>query len=328
MRAVDAIVQTIVSRPVDIVYISGSLIEGFGNPSSDIDVFLVTAAEPEYRGPFGSVLGDFYLDLEIYSRDQLLELSVRLNALNTAEFRHVWLTPLAELDLYYRTLIGEACHNRDRFEALRGTFRRDVIERLLGAWCGLRYVASLQHAREELDAGRSVNAALAGQAAAAFALDAYLAARGEAFPSLKWRFEKLARLQGAGSELYHRAWQIKAPGSQAAAAYLSAVAGFGQELGMRAYGDWSLDDVPIQKTGESRSYAIAGDGYVVQNQRFVYSLDAGVRDVFDLLGAAQNTRGDVARALARESGASETAAGGRVREAIAALQARSLVKAF
>ena len=42
LRAVDAIVQTVVSSPDDIVYISRSLIEGFGNPSSDIDVFLVT----------------------------------------------------------------------------------------------------------------------------------------------------------------------------------------------------------------------------------------------------------------------------------------------
>jgi len=328
MRAVDAIVRTIVSNPDDIVYISGSLIEGFGNASSDIDVFLVTAQQPEYRGPFGSVLGDFYLDLEVYRRGHMLELASRLNALDPADFRSVWLTPLAELDLYYRTLIGEAAHNPDGFASLRASFRRDVIERLLGAWCGLRYAASLQHAREELDARRPVNAALAGQAAAAFALDAYLAAHGEAFPSLKWRFDKLARLQGAESGLYRRAWQLKAAGSQDPAAYLEAVAGLGEEQGMQAYSAWSLDDVPLQRTGDSRSYEIAGDAYVVQDRRFVYGVDAGLRGVFDLLGAEADTRAGLARELARASGVSETEAADRVRGAIAALQARSLVRAY
>ncbi len=326
MRAVDAIVQTVVSSPDDIAYISGSLMEGFGNPSSDIDIFLITAGEPDYHGPFGSVLGDYYLDLEVFTNSGMRELSSRLNALDPRDFREVWLTPLADLDLYYRTLIGEARHNPDGFEALHSGFRHDVIERLLTSWCGLRYAASLQHGREEFSGGRSVNAALAGQAAAASALDAYLAARGEAFPSLKWRFQKLARLHGAGSDLYVRAWAMKAAGSRDADAYLEDVAKFAVELGVEKYEAWTLDDVPLQKIGESQSYEIAGDGYIVQNQRFVYAVAPGLRDVFDRLSDGPATREVLLRELNARSTASDAAA--EVQDAIASLQARGLIRSY
>jgi hypothetical protein len=319
MRAVDAIVQTVVSSPDDIVYISGSLIEGFGNQASDIDVFLITAGEPQYRGPFGSVLGDYYLDLEVYTREGMQALASRINALDVSDYRAVWLTPLADLDLYYRTLIGEARHNPTAFKELRADFSRDVIERLLATWCGLRYAISLQQAREELDAGRSVNAALAGQAAMASALDAYLTAHGEAFPSLKWRFEKLARLHGTASDLYARAWALKAAGSRDAGAYLEDVAEFGTGLGMGVYAAWTLDDVPLQKIGESRSYEIAGDAYIVQSQRFVYSVAPELREVFDFV-----EDGSTRATLRRELGGD----GEHAREAIASLQSRALLRSY
>jgi hypothetical protein len=86
--------------------------------------------------------------------------------------------------------------------------------------------------------------------------------------------------------------------------------------------------VPLQRTGDSRSYEIAGDAYVVQDRRFVYGVDAGLRGVFDLLGAEADTRAGLARELARASGVSETEAADRVRGAIAALQVRSLVRAY
>jgi hypothetical protein len=318
MGAVDAIVQTVVSSPDDIVYISGSLIEGFGNQASDIDVFLITAGEPQYHGPFGSVLGDYYLDLEVYAREGMQALASRLNALDISDYRAVWLTPLADLDLYYRTLIGQACHNPGAFAAMRSDFSREVIERLLATWCGLRYAISLQQAREELDTRRLVEAALAGQAAAASALDAYLAAHGEAFPSLKWRFEKLARLHGASSDLYARAWPLKGAGSRDAGTYLDDVAEFAAGLGLGAYEAWTLDDVPLQKIGESRSHEIAGDAYIVQNQRFVYSVAPELREVFDRL-----EDGSTRATLRRELGDDEQA-----REGIASLQSRALLRSY
>ncbi len=328
MRAVDAIVETVVSSPDDIAYISGSLIEGFGNPSSDIDIFLITAGEPQYRGPFGSVLGDYYLDLEVYTRDHMGELVTRLNQIDTSDFEQVWLTPLAEIDLYYRTLIGEACHNAEGFQTLRGDFRQDVVERLLATWCGLRSWASLQMAREELEAGRKTNAALTVQAALASAVDAYLAAHGEAFPSLKWRFEKLSRLHGRESDLYKQAWALNAAGSGDVEAYLESVAEFGDRLGMGTYADWKLDHVPLQKAGNSSSYEIAGDSYIVQNRRFVYSVTPALREVFDLIGDSPAKRASLVDELKRRPAGNEAEAAALVRDSLMALQGRGLLRSY
>ncbi|HEU0075831.1 MAG TPA: hypothetical protein VFS30_17665 [Dehalococcoidia bacterium] len=320
MRAVDAIVQTVVSSPDDIAYISGSLIEGFGNSSSDIDLFLITAADPAYNGPFGTALGDYYLDLEIFTRDGMRVLTERLNTLDPSDFRAVWLTPLADLDLYYRTLIGEACHNAPGFSAMHAAFRREVAERLLAAWCGLRYAASMQHAREELDTGRAVSAAIAAQAASASALDAYLAAHGEAFPSLKWRQEKLARLHGKDSGLYRRAWSLKAPGQREVSAYMGDVAAFGAELGMEAYAGWTLEEVPLVTNGAAMSRDVGEDAYILQNQRYLFEVSREVREVFDHVAAGPRTRAEIAGSL--NIGESQ------VRESIAALQGHALVRAY
>ena len=328
MQAVDAIAQTISSSPDDIVYISGSLIEGFGNRSSDIDVFLVTAGEPAYRGPFGSVLGDYYLDLEIYQLDYMSALSWRLDGLEVSDFPAVWLTPLADLDLYYRTLIGEAHQNAEGFEALRNTFRHDVIQRLLATWCGLRYTASMQHAREELAAGRFINAALAGQAATAAGLDSYLASRGEAFPSLKWRFEKLARLHGAASALYERAWSLKAAGARDPEPYLAGVEALGVDLGMEAYDAWSLDAVPLRTNGEVHDYDVAGDAHIVHNGRYVYRAGPGLRAVVRLLHDGAATRASVVSALSRGGSEPSSEVAHRVNDAIAKLQACNLIRAY
>lgn len=320
MRAVDAIVQTVVSSPEDIAYISGSLIEGFGNASSDIDVFLITAGDPAYNGPFGTALGDYYLDLEIFTRCGMQALSERLNVLDPSDLRAVWLTPLADLDLYYRTLIGEPRHNREGFDAMHEAFHREVAERLLAAWCGLRYAASVQHSQEELEAGQAIGAAIAAQAAAASALDAYLAEHGEAFPSLKWRQEKLARLLGKDSELYRRAWSMKAPGQREAAAYLADVAAFGSELGMDAYAGWALDDVPLVKNGDVLSRDVGEDAYILQNKRYLFEVSPEARRVFDHIAAGPSTRSEIAASL--------NVAASQVREAIAALQGRALVRAY
>lgn len=320
MRAVDAVVQTVVSSPDDIAYVSGSLMEGFGNSSSDLDLFLVTTGDPTYNGPFGTALGDYYLDLEIFTRDGMQALTDRLNVLDPSDFRAVWLTPLFDLDLYYRTLIGEPCHNREGFDAMRVAFHQEVAERLLAAWCGLRYAASMQHAREELAEGRAVGAAIATQVAVASAIDAYLAARGEAFPSLKWRQEKLARLHGKDSDLYRRAWSLKAPGQREAPAYLGDVAAFGAELGMDAYAGWTLDDVPIVKNGDVLSRDAGEDAYILQNKRYLFEVSPQIREVFDQVAAGPRTRAEIAGSL--------NIAEPQVRESIAALQGRALVRAY
>jgi hypothetical protein len=247
-------------------------------------------------------------------------LTDRLNALDPRDFRAVWLTPLADLDLYYRTLIGEARHNREGFDAMHEAFHREVAERLLAAWCGLRYAASMQHAQEELEAGRATGAAIAAQAAAASALDAYLAAHGEAFPSLKWRQEKLARIQGKDSDLYRRAWSLKAPGEREVSAYLGDVAAFGAELGMDAYAGWTLDDVPLVKNGDVLSRDVGEDAYLLQNKRYLFEVSPEARLVFDYVAAGPCTRPEIAGSL--------NIAESQVRESVAALQGRALVRAY
>lgn len=274
----ERIAQEIVTDPGDVVFVSGSLVEGFGNENSDLDLFLVRAegeATPDPRLVLATVgVEGAYVDYEVYNQANMAGISAAVNGTDPSDFRAVWQTPLDRIDLYYRTAIAEAAYNEDGLRRLQRDFDQEVAARLLQAWAGLRSVIKLQEARESLDASYAQQALVAAQAAAAYACDSCLASSGEAYPNLKWRFEKIARRFGRDSALYARMWQLKAPGARGVTAYLEDVAAFCSEMGMEAYAAWDADRLLLSQARDARLFTIGGRWILVQNRTMAFELSA------------------------------------------------------
>jgi hypothetical protein len=273
---VERIAREIITAPGDIVFVSGSLVEGFGNENSDLDLFLVRAEGERTEDPrlVLSTVGfeGSYVDYEVYNQANMAAISDRINRTDVADLRSVWEIPLDRIDLYYRTAVAEPAYNSEGLKLLQQRFDRETVARVLSVWTALRCVWKLQEARESLDAGYAQAALVSAQAAAGYAADSYLATQGEAYPNLKWRYEKIERRFGKESALFRRLWDLKSPGNRGVTAYLDDVAAFCDEMGATGC-DWGIESLMLSQARDVRLFPVGRRQMLVQNKTLLYELN-------------------------------------------------------
>jgi hypothetical protein len=147
-----------------------------------------------------------------------------------------------------------------------------VSARALAVWTALRSVCKLREAHESLEAGFSPQALVSAQAAAAYAADSYLATQGEAYPNLKWRYEKIERRFGKDSALFRRLWGLKSPGSRGVTAYLDDVRAFCEEMGVTRY-DWGPDSLLLSQARDVQLFPVGRRQLLVQNKTLLFELN-------------------------------------------------------
>ena len=274
---VERIAQEIITGPEDVVFVSGSLVEGFGNENSDLDLFLVRAEGERTEDPrlvLATVgIEGTYVDYEVYNQANMAAISARINGTDLSG-------PALRLGAApgpHRPLLphggGGAGLQRSRLcSSCSSGFDRDVAARLLSVWTALRSVWKLQEARESLEAGFAPQALVSAQAAAGYAADSYLATQGEAYPNLKWRYEKIARRFGRDSSLFLRLWALKSPGGRGVTSYLDDVGAFCGEMGVNGY-DWGIDSLLLSQAREVRLFPVGRRQLLVQNKTMLFELN-------------------------------------------------------
>jgi hypothetical protein len=300
---VERVAEEIITTPDDVVFVSGSIVEGFGNENSDLDLFLVRAGGELTADPrlvLATVgLGETYIDYEVYNEANMAAVAAMVNDANVDDFRAVWSLPMSRLDLYYRTVIAECAYNPKGLERLQRSFTKQAVAERLSAWAGLRSAYALRQARDLLGLGDGRHAYVAAQNACGYALDSCMAAEGEAYPNLKWRFEKVRRRFGVESDLYERAWALKGLGDRRIPDYIEAVAAFCRDVGMERYEAWGPDDLRLGQARDARAFKVAGRHYIVQNRAYIYELNTAGRVVWDALDGTVTRRDVVAKMQAR-----------------------------
>jgi uncharacterized protein involved in tellurium resistance len=300
---VERVALEIITTPEDVAFVSGSIVEGFGNENSDLDLFLVRSwgevtADP--RLVLATVgLGETYIDYEVYNEANMAALAALINGTDVNDFRAVWSLPISRLDLYYRVAIAEPAYNPEGLERLKQAFSKDGAAARLAAWAGLRSAHAMRQARVLLGLGDGRHAYVAAQNACGYAVDSVMAREGEAYPNLKWRFEKVRRRFGVDSDLYQRAWSLKALGDRSIPEYIEAVAAFCRDVGMETYESWGPDDLRLGQARDARAFRVAGRHYIVQNRTFIYELSVAGRYAWDALDGSVTRRDVVANLQAR-----------------------------
>jgi len=121
---VERIAQEIITTPDDVVFVSGSLVEGFGNENSDLDLFLVRAEGERTEDPrlvLATVgIEGTYVDYEVYNQANMAAISGRINGTDLLDLRSVWELPLDRIDLYYRTAVAQPAYNEAGLKQLQG----------------------------------------------------------------------------------------------------------------------------------------------------------------------------------------------------------------
>ncbi|GEM_PF-3662979 len=286
----------------DVVLFNGSRVEGFGNVRSDVDLYVITPPGVRRAVPVHVDLDGFKLNVSMYSQDVMDRLAAQINAIDINDHVAVVALPRNNIDRYYRVPSSIVMHNAAGAARLRQHFSLDHAVGLYQRWSGLQAVRALDEAHTA--AGSPVTATLHARRAFAFALDSFLAAHGEAFPSPKWRFEKLARCVGPADPLFRRAWALKSPGWPPPEAYVAQCAALCDELGA---GGLPLPPVRYTAKPSARLFQILGEAFLVRHKTFLYRLTPEAEAVWSLV-AEERTRDEVVAGVTQQTGLPPAAA--------------------
>jgi nicotinamide mononucleotide adenylyltransferase len=306
----------LVTSEDDVVFTTGAQTEKLANASSDVDVVGAYGDGVPVSGMSlltivdQAAWGYSCVDFRALRRSALEALVDRLNAIDHDDARAVRGLELGDLDLYYRVASGTPLFNASGFASLRASFRIEVVSRLFRTWSGMRAADALRAA----GAAPERSAALFARDALDSALDMHLAACGDAMPTLKWRFEKLARVYGQDSALYRMAWNLKGRSDAVAAdRYVAEVYALCRTLGTDPFmAERYADRIPV-RSPHARLFTVGEDNWLVHRRVDVYALDEPARMLWDLIdGSADHhtviDRYGAQRALPREVAADHVAA--------------------
>jgi hypothetical protein len=202
-----ALARSIVSGYADVVtaYISGSLVEGYGTPTSDLDVFLITggstsavaASAASFDLSDHSIAIDFAdtisTDTEVWPLATVREMSAVL-VYDGGEWADALSVDDAWLTFAHRLRVGVPVQNEAVFRSLHGEFDWPSVALLLRDKNLAVYNNLADDAAGAIATGDPMTSLLVSRDALGTAMDAYLASRGATNPKAKWRWRKLLQL--------------------------------------------------------------------------------------------------------------------------------------
>jgi predicted nucleotidyltransferase len=188
---------------IDSVYASGSVVEGFGNRHSDIDIFVVGDSEPSSNGVIITkeqfaisihFLGERRIDFEYWPVEQVHAMAARLSDIKVGEdFVADKLGPVEKLFIH-RLKVALPLINPVQLTKLKSRFAWQHFQDYLVQEAIHRIDGAIEDVWGLMETGRLLDAALRARDIAGFAADVGRFAKGETNPLEKWRASALARL--------------------------------------------------------------------------------------------------------------------------------------
>jgi hypothetical protein len=177
---------------------TGSIVEGFGNPHSDIDMYIITAAQVPGQVTAMGIRKSRYVDCEYMRILAIEKLCQRINGSTWNDLEHI---SLREIDRYYRIAIGIPIRVSDDAAAMLGRFSKAVGCAVFSRFALLQAYQHLGEAAYAV-AARVPAAGLLLRESALWHATYRLAVEGEGYPSVKWTGEKAARRYRRGSPAF------------------------------------------------------------------------------------------------------------------------------
>lgn len=250
------LVERVACEVGDVLYVSGSTLEGFGNPRSDLDLFLLTHSVENFMGRSRDAVTRFggkgpglivlpgnpserTYDIEIHSFTSLERIIRKLADDNDAleSMDAAYALALSDLNFLHRLRIGVALYGAETLDALRARVPFERLRSVLAARRLTEYDKAVEDALGALEGRQLETAVWNARHALECAFDAYLASRGETYVSPKWKFEKARRLLGTEHPLFQQFWTFECNGpleDRETSAWVDGALRLGQRLAIDA----------------------------------------------------------------------------------------------
>ncbi|WP_393061830.1 nucleotidyltransferase domain-containing protein [Streptomyces sp. LN549] len=179
---------------------TGSIVEGFGNKNSDIDLYAVLDEEVRGQSTAIGIRKSRYVDCEFMTLGALARLRSHVVEFSWGA---VGDRKLADYDRYYRLSIGLPVLVSEPAAEVLALFRVETAREQFARWARFRAFEHLARAATALACRQDEQAGFLLRAGSAWISTSTLADEGEGYPSLKWLGEKAARRHGRGSKAFH-----------------------------------------------------------------------------------------------------------------------------
>ena len=205
----------------DTMFLSGSVVEKYGNDRSDIDTYII--GEYEYK-KYGKLAWqhptkDYYIEVHFLPNHWLSKIENHFNNFAYDDYEGINNIDTEELEFYYLVSIGIPLINNKNFNKLCKCFKKDRANQLWTAYHGLACTSLLAQMETQLNNGNSVYAFFLARRALERAIDSYTASKGQGYIGWKYRFAKLSRVIPVSSDIYQILWNLKSLGTMDYVAY-------------------------------------------------------------------------------------------------------------
>ncbi|MGW7823815.1 hypothetical protein ACWGLF_38190 [Streptomyces puniciscabiei] len=258
------------------VTLEGSVAEGFGNSSSDIDFLLVDRSQDDL--PIMPSL--LFVDgrrVEIRTRS-VRQIAAQFHAVRQHAKRPARLSEDL-LNRCQRLLHSHPLRGHALVEEVKAMLPVEEFRRITADWWAHRARQSLRHAMALLCLGEGDEAAEWTRAGLVQAVKAWAAGVGETYLEPKWLSLQLARTGRA--DVRDRFWELDAvtpaPGDAGAArAHLTACLAFARDLGLTGV-SWRPERLTVERVARVTTWQTGERVHVVRGGREVFALgdDAG-----------------------------------------------------
>ncbi|MEU9186127.1 hypothetical protein AB0D14_16570 [Streptomyces sp. NPDC048484] len=188
--------------------LEGSIAEGFGNDSSDIDFLLLDPGEHAHPTmPTVLFIDGRRVEIRIRSAAQVREQAERVLTEALAGPRHLARITLDELDRCQRLLGGIPLLRSDLVESVRAVLSPAELAEAIGRWCHVLALRSARYAVALLALGAREEAVRWARTAVLRAAKTWAVRHGETYLGSKWISQQLGRIS-TGEELSARLWAL------------------------------------------------------------------------------------------------------------------------
>lgn len=200
------------------IYVSGSIVEGFGNADSDLDVYIVYPEQvPVVAADFNLGEGlisivdstQWRLDIESWSQEQILAIAQRFHAYSLDDWNQSLLFKELTIDFAHKLRVGIPILHPENFQQLYEAFDFSKVSHAIMAKNLVFYNGTQEDAAGAITSKQYGTALLTARNLIELAIDVLIASYGETNNKSKWRFFKLEKLNDP--IVLKQYWELETP---------------------------------------------------------------------------------------------------------------------
>jgi hypothetical protein len=196
-----------VHEKAETAFLTGSLVEGFGNALSDLDILVIVSNESDYtvlppENPINK-----RIDVEVIEHAEVDSAVSHLNSMDISGKGFPGIMTEDELTVLHRLCIGIPFFNPEKARTIQESIDCTTLAKYITIYFQAHFRRMVEDAVGALQSEDFTTAFFNARTAFGYAVDTYLAFHGETNIRAKWRVKKLLKHDPSLMETY---WKFEA----------------------------------------------------------------------------------------------------------------------